>query len=118
MEGPWFKKNLIEEEWPPEQIHGWMKENMNISVSHEWIYQYIYPDQQKSGNLHTYLYCKKNYKNRNGAKDQRGQIKNRVSIDDRQSIVEERNRIGYIMKTMVGLHLKSENKYPIYGVHF
>ena len=94
-----------------------MNENMNISVSHEWIYQYIYLDKQKSGNLHTYLRCKKKYKNRNGAKDRRGQIKNRISIDDRQSIVEERNRIGCIMQTTVVLHLKSENKCPTYGVH-
>ena len=93
--GTWaFIETLIEEEWSPEQIHGWMKENLNISISHEWIYQYIYQDKQKGGNLHSYLRCKKIYKTRGGAKDGRGQIKNRISIDDRPSVVEERSRIG------------------------
>ena len=94
-----------------------MKKNMNISISHEWIYQYIYQDKQKSGNLHTYLRCKKKYIHRNGTKDRRGQINNRISIDYRQSIIGERNRIDCIMKTTVGLHHKSENKCPTYGVH-
>lgn len=94
-EGTWvFIENLIKEEWSPEQIHGWMKENMNVSVSHEWIYRYIYQAKQKGGDLHTYLRCKKKYKKRNGVKDRRGQIKNRVSIDERPSIVEKRSRIG------------------------
>lgn len=109
-EGTWvFIENLIKEEWSPEQIHGWMKENMNVSVSHEWIYRYIYQAKQKGGDLHTYLRCKKKYKKRNlsgqdGVKDRRGQIKNRVSsdyakatsdkIDERPTVVETRSRIG------------------------
>lgn len=89
-----FIESLIQKEWSPEQIQGWMKANMKMPVSHEWIYQYILQDKQKGGELYTYLRCKKKYKKRNGVRDQRGQIKNRVSIDERPSIVEKRSRIG------------------------
>ena len=27
-------------DWSPEQISGWLKENSEVNVSHEWIYQY------------------------------------------------------------------------------
>ncbi len=89
-----FIETLIMNEWSPEQIHGWMKDNLPFSVSHEWIYEYIYQDKNKDGNLHTHLRCKKKYKKRNGSNDRRGQIKNRVSIDERPGIVEDRSRIG------------------------
>jgi len=89
-----FIKILIENEWSPEQIHGWMKENLIVSVSHERIYNYIYQDQDKGGDLHTYLRCKQKYKKRYGSIDRRGQIKNRVSIDQRPDVVEQRSRIG------------------------
>tara|TARA_B100000315_G_C14537829_1_gene569360 strand:+ start:867 stop:1358 length:492 start_codon:yes stop_codon:yes gene_type:complete len=50
-----FIESLIQKEWSPEQIHGWLKENMAISVSHEWIYQYILKDKQVGGSLHVHL---------------------------------------------------------------
>lgn len=71
-----------------------MKDNLTFSVSHEWIYQYIYEDKNNNGKLHTHLRCKKKYKKRNGSNGRRGQIKNRVSIDDRPGIVEDRIRIS------------------------
>jgi len=89
-----FIKILIENEWSPEQIHGWMKENLIVSVSHERIYDYIYQDKEKGGDLYTYLRCKQKYKKRYGSNDRRGQIKNRVSIDQRPDVVEQRSRIG------------------------
>ena len=40
--GTWvFIERLICKEWSPEQISGWMKKNMDIAVSHEWIYQFV-----------------------------------------------------------------------------
>jgi len=32
---------LIAEDWSPEQISGWLKSEMKISVSHEWIYHHF-----------------------------------------------------------------------------
>ena len=35
-----YIEQLIREEWSPEQISGWMKKNLKISISHEWIYHF------------------------------------------------------------------------------
>ncbi len=89
-----FVERLICKEWSPEQISGWMKENMDIAVSHEWIYQYVLKDKLAGGSLYLHLRCKKKRKKRYGSNDRRGNLINRVSIDERPDIVEERNRIG------------------------
>ena len=89
-----FIKSLIEEDWSPEQIHGWMKVNLDMTVSHEWIYQYILRYKQTGGFLYQHLRCKKKRKKRYGANDRRGNLKNRVSIDQRPVVVEDRSRIG------------------------
>jgi len=89
-----FIERLICKEWSPEQISGWMKKNMGIAVSHEWIYQYILKDKEAGGSLYLHLRCKKKKKKRYGSKDRRGNLKNRVSIDQRPSIVDDRSRVG------------------------
>lgn len=71
-----------------------MKSNMEITVSHEWIYQYIYTDKQAGGSLHLHLRCRKKRKKRYGSNDRRGSIKNRVSIDERPAVVDTRSRLG------------------------
>jgi IS30 family transposase len=71
-----------------------LRREEDIRISHEWIYQYILRDKQAGGDLHTHLRCQKPRKKRYGAPDRRGQIKGRVSIDERPSIVNERSRVG------------------------
>jgi len=44
-------ETLIREEWSPEQIVGRIAMELGVSLSHEWIYQYIYSDQHSGGNL-------------------------------------------------------------------
>lgn len=93
--GTWaFVEQLIQEDWSPEQVSGWMKQNMNISISHEWIYQYVYKDKLTGGALYRHLRCQKKRKKLYGSNDRRGCLKNRVSIDVRPDIVETRSRIG------------------------
>jgi IS30 family transposase len=87
-------ESLIEEDWSPEQISGWLKLEMNISVSHEWIYHHILLDKQSGGELYRHLRCRKKRKKRYGSTDRRGEIRNRVSIDKRPAIVEAKERIG------------------------
>ncbi len=89
-----FVERLICKEWSPEQISGWMKDNMGIAVSHEWIYQYVLKDKLAGGSLYLHLRCKKKRKKRYGSNDRRGNLINRVSIDERPDIVDRRNRIG------------------------
>ena len=89
-----FVEQLLRKEWSPEQISGWMKENMDIAVSHEWIYQYVLKDKLAGGSLYLHLRCKKKRKKRYGSNDRQGNLINRVSIDERPDIVDGRNRIG------------------------
>ena len=85
---------LLREYWSPEQISNWLQCEEGIHVSPEWIYQYILQDKQADGDLHSYLRCQKQRKKRYGAPDRRGQIKGRVSIDERPEVVNKRSRIG------------------------
>jgi len=87
-------ERLLREDLSPEQICGWLKKNDLQSVSPEWIYQYILIDKKTGGNLHSHLRCQKKRKKRYGSPDRRGQLKNRVSIDERPAIVDTRKRIG------------------------
>ena len=50
-----FIKLLIENDWFPKQIQGWMKEHLSYSMSHEWIYYYILKNKQAGGPLYLHL---------------------------------------------------------------
>lgn len=87
-------ERLIRDEWSPEQIVGRLKRERDALISHEWIYQYVYADKHKGGDLHLYLRCRKKRRKRYGSYDRRGQIKGRVSIECRPQVVERRSRLG------------------------
>ena len=82
------------QDWSPEQVSGWLKNNTDVKVSHEWIYQHIYTDKRCGGDLHKHLRCQKKRRKRAGDYDRRGKIPNQVSIEERPEIVEQRERIG------------------------
>ena len=85
---------LIRDEWSPEQIVGRLEMEQGVSISHEWIYQYIYADKRSGGDLYQYLRCQKTRRKRYGSYDRRGIIPNQVSIDDRPAIVDAKRRFG------------------------
>jgi IS30 family transposase len=87
-------ETLIREEWSPEQIVGRVAMEQGVSISHEWIYQYIYADQRSGGDLYRFLRCQKVRRKRYGSYDRRGRIPNQVSIDDRPAIVDSKRRFG------------------------
>jgi transposase, IS30 family len=90
-----IEDKLIKARWSPEQISGFMKRNMNNSVSHERIYQHIWEDKANGGNLYTYLrHHGKKYNKRSGKNAGRGCIPGRIDIDERPKIVDEKTRIG------------------------
>ena len=95
-----LKKQIEEKlalQWSPEQIAGWLKrENKDQAViSHESIYQYVLEDKKAGGSLYKNLRRKaKKYFKRINGKTRRGQIKDRVGIEKRPAIVEERSRLG------------------------
>jgi transposase, IS30 family len=86
----------IRENWSPEQIAGYLKKHTKWRISHESIYQYILKDKEEGGTLYQHLRCQKKRRKRYGtkARDRRGQIPNRKTIDERPEVVEERSRIG------------------------
>lgn len=81
-------------DWSPEQISGYFEANNIASISHERIYQFLLANKKAGGVLHTHLRSRKRRKKRYGSKDKRGQIKNRISIDERPKIVDKKERIG------------------------
>lgn len=98
-----FVESLIKSDWSPEQISLWLAENKSYTVSHEWIYQYIYQEQRDGGHLWQHLRCQKQRRKRYGSPNTRGQIPNRKSIHNRPDIVESRERIGdWELDTVIG----------------
>ncbi len=86
--------SLIKQDWSPEQISGRLFKEQGISISHERIYLYIYQNKQQGGDLHNHLRCQKKRRKRYGKQDRRGRIPNRISIDKRPAIVNNKSRIG------------------------
>ena len=89
------KGKLCQFQWSPEQISGWMEENCKEFVSHETIYEYIWEDKKSGGDLYKHLrHHGKKYNKRAGKNAGRGLIPNRVDIEERPAIVEEKKRTG------------------------
>lgn len=98
-----FVEHLIKKEWSPEQISAWLFKECDLKVSHERIYQYILSDKNNGGELYSHLRCQRKRKKRYGSYSRRGQIVNRISIDDRPAIVDRRSRIGdWEVDTIIG----------------
>ena len=88
-------ETLLKEDYSPEQVVGTLKEKGKPTVSTERIYQHIWADKKKKGGLHLHLRNQgRRYRKRGNKKDNRGIIKDRISIEQRPEIVEERNRFG------------------------
>jgi IS30 family transposase len=85
---------LIALDWSPEQISGYLRKEQLLLVSHEWIYQHIYQDKREHGALWKHLRCQKKRRKRYGSYEKRGQIPERVWIDERPLVVEQRDRLG------------------------
>jgi IS30 family transposase len=80
-------------QWSPEQIQGRLQADDMPSVCPKTIYHFIAQDKAAGGDLHKNRRHKK-YRQRTGKPDARGQIRNRVSIDERPVIVDQKQRIG------------------------
>ncbi len=79
-------------DWSPEQISE-VGKVIGYRVSHEWIYRHVAADKASGGQLFRHL--RQGHKRyRRGKSSKRSPIPNAVSIDDRPSIVNARERIG------------------------
>lgn len=88
-------ERLIRQDLSPQQVSGYLKRHIGVSLHHETIYQIILADKANGGDLYTHLrVASKPYRKRYGHYDRRGKLSNRVSIDDRPAIVDSGSRIG------------------------
>jgi len=87
--------HYLGKDYSPEQIVGRAELEGKRMVSAERIYQYIWKDKKAGGRLYRHLRTKgKRYAKRGHSKQSRGQIPNRVDIDQRPAIVEAKDRFG------------------------
>jgi IS30 family transposase len=84
----------LRQDWSPEQVAGWLSRESQPRVSHERIYQHIYADKARGGDLHRHLRCRKQRRKRYGSYDRRGRMPGRRSIEERPQVVERRARFG------------------------
>lgn len=95
-------KKLREEQWSPEQINGYCKVNGIEMVSVERIYQHIRKDKAQGGDLYTFLRHKLKHRRR-PVSDTRVHIKDRVGIEHRPAIVDQKKRFGDLeIDTVIG----------------
>ena len=96
-------EQLLRQQWSPEQISGRLELEGHRRISHERIYQHVYADKARGGTLYRHLRCRKQRRKRYGHYSRRGQIPNRVLIDQRPQIVERKTRLGdWEADTIVG----------------
>jgi IS30 family transposase len=96
--------NGLKDDLSPEQIAGRAKLDGIACVSHERIYQYVWQEKKEGGTLFEHLrHTGRKYRKRGSAKDKRGIIKNRVDIEQRAKIVDEKTRFGDLeIDTVIG----------------
>jgi IS30 family transposase len=101
-------EELIRQDFSPEQVCGFLRRQHNIRISHESIYRHVLKDKARGGDLYLHLrHHRKKRKKRYGSFDRRGQIKGRVSIDQRPAIVDAKNRLGdWEIDTIIGKNHK------------
>lgn len=89
-------ERLIRLDWSPEEIAERTRLESTVQISPEWIYQYIYADKALGGDLHAHLRCQRKRRKRYGSgRQRRGQIINRVGIEERPSAAENRTENGH-----------------------
>jgi IS30 family transposase len=97
-EAHWLKvADYLRMDLSPQQILGRLplEGGESIKISHEAIYRRIYADRQAGGDLIQHLRCQKSHRKRYaGGVERRGVIKDRVSIEQRPAIVEQKVRLG------------------------
>ena len=90
--------------WSPEQISGFAKINDIPCVSHERIYQFVLADKKAGGKLYLNLrQGHKKYRRRYGSGKRPSPIKNKVSIDLRSDVINNKERLGdWEIDTVIG----------------
>ena len=89
-------RTLLEEQWSPEQVAGYLRRHGRLRISHETIYRYIWDDRRQGGTLWTQLRgARKRRRKRYGRYDSRGRLAGKRAITERPAIVETRTQRGH-----------------------
>jgi IS30 family transposase len=90
-----YATTKLKQHWSPEQIRGRLKQEGKAYISHETLYRFVLEDKKAGGQLYAHLrHQAKPYRKRYGKNDYRGRIPNRVDIDQRPTVVDEKSRLG------------------------
>jgi IS30 family transposase len=87
-------ESKLRQQWSPEQIADWLGQTQRVSFSHERIYQYLRADQQAGGLWHKQLRRRLGLRRARRSTLYKGKITQRVSINQRPAIVDDKSRIG------------------------
>lgn len=91
-------ERLLKKEFSPDEIVGRIileQRHPDWNISHETIYKHIYDEAKKGKDLRPHLrQGRKHRRKRSLKKDRRGIIPNRVFIDSRPKIIEQKSRCG------------------------
>ncbi len=83
--------HLLELDWSPEQVSGWLRLHGMLSISHETIYLHVWRDKREGGELWKHLrQATKKRRKRNGSRDSRGRLAGKRHISERPPEVEDR----------------------------
>ena len=98
-------KKITIEQWSPKQVVGHCRKNSIPMVSHERLYQHVRSNKENGGDL--YLNMRHKLKHRKRPVGKFIPIKNRVPIDQRPEIVNEKGRFGdWEIDTIIGNNQK------------
>ncbi|MFN8263660.1 MAG: IS30 family transposase [Chitinophagales bacterium] len=99
---------LLQQDFSPQQISNRLSLEGLDTVSHEAIYLHIWKDKQQNGTLYQYLTRKQRGRRKRGNKtDYRGQIANKISIEQRPVVANNRERFGdFEQDTIIGANHK------------
>lgn len=88
---------LLEEDYSPEQVSGWLRRRGEFKISHETIYRLLLEDRKLGGDLYKLLRSKgrKQRRKRYGAYDSRGRLAGKRPLDQRPPGAVNRLRTGH-----------------------
>jgi IS30 family transposase len=94
----YIRNKLVEDQWSPMIISQRIESAGFEPISHTYIYIYIQKDKDSGGQLYKSLAHPNKYQ---GKKEYKGSIPNRVSIDQRPEVANDRERIGDIETDLI-----------------
>jgi IS30 family transposase len=87
--------HLLELDWSPEQVAGWLRLHGVLSISHETIYLHVWADKRAGGDLWRHLRQATKRRKRYRSRDWRGRLAGKRHISERPPEVEGRQVPGH-----------------------